>query len=223
MNDLELDRSDTASTAPNAPKEHVATKKEKRRQKEALKKAEEQTLSENKAARKHSVQREMKLPTGNTRQESRPSKATQRRGNKSQNLVDPDAGLDDAGLNKLCDEVKTKGEKLTSKWGAEWQGAPESRKPLLMKELLLRLAPLLGDRPLRIICLGLGSPVSDRTAQIQLALLIELAAGLKVRLPLLTRLMLGRINRGIRPSMAGRRPQARSMLRCDGYCRKPGR
>lgn len=32
----------------------------------------------------------------------------------------------------------------------------------------------------RILCLGLGKPFTDRTAQIQLALLIELAASLKV-------------------------------------------
>ena len=51
----------------------------------------------------------------------------------------------------------------------------------LMPDLLLGLRASLGERPLHIICLGLGRPAIDRTAQIQLALILELASALKVR------------------------------------------
>lgn len=48
----------------------------------------------------------------------------------------------------------------------------------------MRLKPLLSDaRVPSSLCLGLGKPFTDRTAQIQLALLLALADSLEVRGP----------------------------------------
>jgi hypothetical protein len=48
-----------------------------------------------------------------------------------------------------------------------------------MVDLLNKLVALLGEGT-RILCLGLGKPLGDRTAQIQLGLMLELASALKV-------------------------------------------
>ncbi|GFZ42894.1 hypothetical protein JCM24511_00612 [Saitozyma sp. JCM 24511] len=68
-------------------------------------------------------------------------------------------------ITKLMEEVDEKKTKLLGKWDA----------------IIMRLKPLLSDaRVPSSLCLGLGKPFTDRTAQIQLALLLALADSLEI-------------------------------------------
>ncbi|ORX36437.1 hypothetical protein BD324DRAFT_645995 [Kockovaella imperatae] len=64
----------------------------------------------------------------------------------------------------IINEIETKRVKLTEKWGDSWA----SKSYVMLKAAV-------GSSP-QILCLGLGKPASDRTAQIQLALLLVLAS-----------------------------------------------
>nr|ODN87212.1 hypothetical protein L203_03484 [Cryptococcus depauperatus CBS 7841] len=77
----------------------------------------------------------------------------------------------DDKVRKVLEEVVEKRAKMVEKWGAAWNDFYSRIKILLWDESI----PI----PTRILCLGLGKPFSNRTAQIQLALLLELAHVLK--------------------------------------------
>lgn len=162
------------------------TKKEKRRLKEARKKAEVKPTTGRKSSQKptNSINLDDDDEPADRQKQSRSSKTQSRKRGQAMPLAEPT--LDDAGVATLRDDIRTKGSKLIAKWDEAWQGML-TLEASLTQDLVLQLAPLLGDRPLHVICLGLGKPASDRTAQIQLALLLELASALKVcHVPLFT-------------------------------------
>ncbi|WWD16810.1 hypothetical protein CI109_101242 [Kwoniella shandongensis] len=71
-------------------------------------------------------------------------------------------------VQKVLAGVKEKREKMLEKWGSAWNDLITSLGELLDQD----------SAGLSILCLGLGKPFSDRTAQIQLALLLELGQSL---------------------------------------------
>ncbi|OWZ26582.1 hypothetical protein C356_06913 [Cryptococcus neoformans c45] len=75
----------------------------------------------------------------------------------------------DERVAKVVAGIQEKREKMVEKWGDTWADLVSKLKHLLSDDSYL---------PLSILCLGLGKPFSDRTAQIQLALALELANAL---------------------------------------------
>jgi hypothetical protein len=68
--------------------------------------------------------------------------------------------------------------------GRQVEGSPDLRQLTDRPAIITRLKPLLsGDQVPLSLCLGLGKPFTDRTAQIQLALLLALVDSLEVRAP----------------------------------------
>jgi DnaJ family protein A protein 5 len=91
-------------------------------------------------------------------------------------------------IAKIMEEVEEKKTKLLGKWDGTWEGksreAPDLRQLTDRPAIITRLKPLLSDAQVpSSLCLGLGKPFTDRTAQIQLALLLALADSLEVRVP----------------------------------------
>ena len=79
--------------------------------------------------------------------------------------------LTEARIAETISGVREKQGKLSEKWSEHWSGelSPECAD----QDMIGRVSNLLGASP-RIICLGIGKPYTDRSAQIQLALLLEL-------------------------------------------------
>ncbi|KAK4685425.1 hypothetical protein P7C73_g4725, partial [Tremellales sp. Uapishka_1] len=157
-----------AETATPSDRPVEISKKDKRRAKEAKKKAEEDAA---KAAAKEARKSKKSQPPVET-------KATD-----NERVGDPFVPPKKKGKGKAKPEVEEfaeekvaraiqsieeKREKMVEKWGEDWS------------DLLRKLGDLGLEAPV-VLCLGLGRPFSDRTAQIQLALILELARGLKVR------------------------------------------
>ncbi|WVQ94337.1 hypothetical protein IAU59_001416 [Kwoniella sp. CBS 9459] len=164
------------------------SKRDKRRAKEARKKAEEEerkaAMKEAKKAAKKGyppppdtlAQQDEKLAKGKTGQAKddgfvmpkQKGKGGKGKGKPEKVVVDE---FSEEKVKKVVEGVKEKREKMLEKWGDKWT------------DLITKLVGLLGtsDAPggIGILCLGLGKPFSERTAQVQLALLLELAVSLQ--------------------------------------------
>ncbi|CAK9786692.1 hypothetical protein CC85DRAFT_129532 [Cutaneotrichosporon oleaginosum] len=77
--------------------------------------------------------------------------------------------ITDEDVQRAVEDVHGLRTKMIEKWGEEWNALMERLRPLLLNGVQQQLA---------ILCLGLGKPCVDRTAKIQLALALELAAAL---------------------------------------------
>ncbi|WVF66725.1 hypothetical protein IAT40_001467 [Kwoniella sp. CBS 6097] len=168
------------------------SKRDKRRAKEARKKAEEE---ERKAAMKEArkaakkgqpppdtlAQQEEKLnkgrtevPRGQAKDDGFVMPKQKGKGGKGKGKAEKVVVVDEFSeekVIKVVEGIKERREKMLEKWGDKWA------------DLITKLNGLLGVSEaadgIGILCLGLGKPFSERTAQIQLALLLELAASFK--------------------------------------------
>ena len=84
----------------------------------------------------------------------------------------------DAQIQKTLAGVDERRVKMTSIWGSAWNGESLLSTPLTADFTSGLLAEL--PSPIEILCLGLGKPYLDRSAQIQLALVLELSKSLQV-------------------------------------------
>ncbi|XAO26891.1 hypothetical protein I312_105732 [Cryptococcus bacillisporus CA1280] len=172
--------------ARESDKTSELSKRDKRRAREARKKAEEE---ERKAAFKEARKAAKKAGTSvetftSLRQSDRKDKenddgfvAPRQKGKSSiksgkgvkGGRAQEEDGFNDERVAKVIAGVQEKREKMVEKWGDTWTDLVSKLKHLLSSDSYL---------PLAILCLGLGKPFSDRTAQIQLALALELANAL---------------------------------------------
>ncbi|WWC59928.1 uncharacterized protein I303_102491 [Kwoniella dejecticola CBS 10117] len=168
------------------------SKKDKRRAKEARKKAEEETRKlaakeARKAAKKGQMQdsraqQEEKLnkdrmpdilPSKGKGKDTNDGFSVPKQKNKGKGKMKAEAvdEFTDEKVNKVVEGIKEKREKMLEKWGDKWTELIDRLQRILDP-------PTAADGP-GILCLGIGKPFSDRTAQIQLALILELATSLK--------------------------------------------
>lgn len=95
-------------------------------------------------------------------------------------------------IAKAVENIKAYRLKLVERWAENWtrefcRAEPRLNQTDVLATIYRIYAPLHPAHEaktalldLQILCLGLGKPCSDRSAQIQLALLLELSAGLQV-------------------------------------------
>lgn len=162
--------SETDSKAPKAPE---MSKRDKRRAREARKKAEEE---ERKAAAKEARKAAKKAGAAPpspplTKKEKEAAKFVQpkRKGDKGKGKGKKieEKTVTPQDVEKVAEEIDALRSKMVDKWAQDWT------------DMLERLRAVYGDvADLVVLCLGLGKPYSDRTAKIQLAFILELAAGL---------------------------------------------
>ncbi|ORY27689.1 hypothetical protein BCR39DRAFT_537986 [Naematelia encephala] len=162
------------------------SKRDKRRAKEAKKKAEEEA---NKAAAKEARKLAKKQPDGPAQQDVKPPRENgfvqpKKKGQggkpgpgkkvkgQDKGKIPPEEMWSEDKVAKALESVNEKRTKMQEKWGGEeWTELVSRVKPALV--------PLAsGSGGLAVLCLGLGKPFDDRTAQIQLAFLLELASSL---------------------------------------------
>ncbi|WWC87561.1 uncharacterized protein L201_002451 [Kwoniella dendrophila CBS 6074] len=173
----------------DGPSTAELSKKDKRRAKEARKKAEEEAKKiamkeARKAAKKGNVndsraQQEEKLNKGRkvevakddgfTLPKQKNNKSNKGKSKADQNLPKEDE-FSQEKVDKAIEGTNEKREKMLEKWGDNWIR--------LITKLEDLLDPASASDGIGILCLGIGKPFSDRTAQIQLALLLELATSL---------------------------------------------
>nr|XP_019012381.1 uncharacterized protein I206_03228 [Kwoniella pini CBS 10737]OCF51162.1 hypothetical protein I206_03228 [Kwoniella pini CBS 10737] len=172
--DLKSDAEEEGSERPSE-----MSKKDKRRAKEARKKAEEENrklaLKEaRKAAKKGQssihdtrAEQEEKLSKDKDDGFSMPKQKGKGKGKAKVDVVDEFA---EEKVAKVVEGIKEKKEKMLEKWGENWS------------DLINKLQGILASSPapdgIGVLCLGIGKPFSERTAQIQLALILELATSL---------------------------------------------
>ncbi|OCF34510.1 hypothetical protein I316_03551 [Kwoniella heveanensis BCC8398] len=168
------------------------SKRDKRRAKEARKKAEEEERKAafkeaRKAAKKGQLlpdalaQQEEKLtrdktdiPRGQAKDDGFVLPKQKGKGGKGKGKAADRVVIDEFSqekVDKVLEGIKEKREKMLEKWGDYWTD--------LISKLERLLAISGATDGVGILCLGLGKPFSERTAQIQLALLLELASSLK--------------------------------------------
>ncbi|WRT65403.1 uncharacterized protein IL334_002346 [Kwoniella shivajii] len=174
------------------------SKKDKRRAKEARKKAEEEARKtamkeSRKAAKKGkpvsqesapmhdtSAQQEERLQKGRGGELSQKGKAkddgfvmpkSKGKSAKGKEKVENIDEFSEEKVDKVVEGIKEKREKMLEKWGDHWKD--------LNGKLEGILDPSSAPDGVAILCLGIGKPFTDRTAQIQLSLILELAASLK--------------------------------------------
>nr|XP_019049923.1 hypothetical protein I302_00343 [Kwoniella bestiolae CBS 10118]OCF28853.1 hypothetical protein I302_00343 [Kwoniella bestiolae CBS 10118] len=184
------DRNETPENGDDAlsdgPSERPSemSKKDKRRAKEARKKEEEEArktaLKEaRKAAKKGQaladtrIQQEEKLNKGKAKDDgfTMPKQKGRSKG-KGKEKAEPVNEFSQEKVDKVVEGIKERREKMIEKWGDNWTS-------LITKlQDILELDPASAPDGVGILCLGIGKPFSDRTAQIQLALLLELADSL---------------------------------------------
>ncbi|EIW69175.1 hypothetical protein TREMEDRAFT_31392 [Tremella mesenterica DSM 1558] len=150
------------------------SKREKRRAKEAQKKVEEeQRKTATKEARKTAKKAGVQLDTtgqqeekGRKKETSAPNKSKKANVTKgAKGKATPPSDLfDEVKLDRVHADILEKRAKLLDRWGPDW-----------FSKSILGPDPF---APLKVLCLGLGAPSIDRTAQIQLSLLLALVAGL---------------------------------------------
>ncbi|WVQ83519.1 hypothetical protein IAT38_005660 [Cryptococcus sp. DSM 104549] len=180
--------SDGEDTVVDSEKPSELSKRDKRRAKEARKKAEE---DERKAAMKEARKAAKKgipppeasnapVPVNGKKgkvddgfeQPKQKGKGAAKGGKAKGGKAPQVDEFSEEKVNRVLEGVKEKREKMVEKWGDDW------------KDLVIKLSGLLHNTEapadVSLLCLGLGKPFSDRTAQIQLALMLELAAELKV-------------------------------------------
>lgn len=171
--DDEDEPSEAESKAAKAPE---MSKRDKRRAREARKKAEEEerkaaAKEARKAAKKAGAAGAAAPPPPLSKKEKEAAKFVQpkRKGDKSkgkgkkveEKVVTPQ------DVDKIAEEVNSLRSKMVDKWAEDWSG------------MVGRVRDVYGDvADLVVLCLGLGKPFGDRTAKIQLAFVLELAAGL---------------------------------------------
>lgn len=170
ISDNEDGASETDSKAAKAPE---MSKRDKRRAREARKKAEEE---ERKAAAKEARKAAKKggaapPPPPPSKKEKEVASFVQpkRKGDKGRGKGKKveEKAVTQQDVEKVAEEVNSLRSKMTDKWAEDWTG------------MVGRVRDVFGDvAELVVLCLGLGKPFGDRTAKIQLAFILELAAGL---------------------------------------------
>ncbi|KAL7419810.1 hypothetical protein Q5752_005726 [Cryptotrichosporon argae] len=88
---------------------------------------------------------------------------------KGKAVREPEVDFGDDKVAAVVDGIEEKRGKLMDKWAGAWNG------------LVDRIRTVLGLGDVATLCLGLGKPFSDRTAQIQLVLLLELVRALQAK------------------------------------------
>ncbi|WVQ74378.1 hypothetical protein IAR50_003979 [Cryptococcus sp. DSM 104548] len=186
--DDSTDVAEDEDTKPDTEAASGPSKRDKRRAREARKKAEEEErMAAVKAARKatkHSLaaSRDEAIsarPSGLSKQASPDDESfvLPKQKGKTRSKVSKgdrsgtvrEANANEAQLKVVATGIQEKRDKMVEKWGSEWE------------ELGSKLLNLLNGNQkgaIAIICLGLGKPFTDRTAQIQLALLLGLVGAL---------------------------------------------
>lgn len=182
------------------------SKREKRRAKEAKKKLEEEEQRrEMKDARKSkgAASRTDLTPDKTDTKAVYPPK--QKKQFAKDKRKEEEEVVTEETLQRAIDSIEEKCQKLKDRWETELSGE-SAAMPLLTIALLERLSTIK-----HILCLGLGRPYEDRTAQIQLALMLLLARSLNVRRRLRSGLI-SDLYGGIRPSMEAKRPRCTGSL-----------
>lgn len=171
ISDEEDGPSEAESKATKAPE---MSKRDKRRAREARKKAEEE---ERKAAAKEARKAAKKTgggappppPLSKKEKEVASFVQPKRKGDKGKGKGKKveEKAVTQQDIEKVAEEVNSLRSKMTDKWAEDWTG------------MVGRVRDVFGDvAEMVVLCLGLGKPFGDRTAKIQLAFILELAAGL---------------------------------------------
>jgi DnaJ family protein A protein 5 len=149
--------------------EPQVSKRDKRRAREAKKKAEEEAQ---KAAMKEARKAAKKAP----REPEPAPKSTAKNGftPAKKGKKPPPEVVTEEKIAEAIKSIEQKQAKLAEKWAEVWDGelGVSAANADLVARIPFEQAP--------VLCLGLGKAYSDRTAQIQLALLVQLVARFKV-------------------------------------------
>lgn len=180
------------------------TKRDKRRAKESRRKAEEDAQravlkEERKSGRKAKPKADTAAQQTEKLQKSDDFITPKRKG-KSRVTSTPDDGFTEEKAAKVVEAVTQYRTKIVDRWGEAWTrecqhiflccfaGAALTGIDFWHSVHRVYCPPDTSVSPpqhavpgLRLLCLGLGKPYSDRSAQIQLALLLELSSRLQVR------------------------------------------
>lgn len=169
------------------------SKREKRRAREAVKKAEEEAA---KLAAKESRKEAKKVAKGGV---PPPAPAPSKGKNFENAFVQPKTkGKKGAkggkqpekvvvtakDVERAVEDIQALRQKMVDKWGQDWTGGFDHLDITNSADLVSRVACLFAGPgattapDLAVLCLGLGKPFGDRTAKIQLALILELTVGL---------------------------------------------
>lgn len=164
------DEGEVSASDSKAAKAPEMSKRDKRRAREARKKAEEEERkAAAKEARKAAKKAQPAPPPAPSKKEREAPKFVQpkRKGDKGRGKKVEEKVVTPEDVQRAAEEVNSLRSKMVDKWAEHWTG------------LVDRLRAVYGDvAGLVVLCLGLGRPFGDRTAKIQLAFILELAAGL---------------------------------------------
>lgn len=180
------------------------SKRDKRRAKEAKRKAEEEAqqaaLKEDKKAGRKAKGKGDTTAQQNEKLKKPDDFVAPKKKGKSRTTAQTEDSCTEEKAAKIVESVKQHREKMVDRWGDGWARkfltcslpSPADRVLTVVDfwqaiHLVYRpsqTSDLSCSQPvpgLKLLCLGLGKPYSDRSAQIQLALLLELSARLQVR------------------------------------------
>ncbi|WWC98864.1 hypothetical protein V866_005758 [Kwoniella sp. B9012] len=177
LDDTPENGEDDQSDGPDSEKTPELSKKEKRRAKEARRKEEEEARKvamkeARKAAKKGrgSVPAPAQKGKGKAKDDGFTMPKQKGKPNKGKGKVEQVVEFSQEKIDKVVEGIKEKREKMLEKWGDNWTN--------LVTKLQVILDYASAPDGIGVLCLGIGKPFSDRTAQIQLALLLELADSL---------------------------------------------
>lgn len=182
------DVTDSAAASDDDSKTPELSKREKRRAKEAKKKAEEEAAElAAKEARKE-AKKAAKAgppppePRGEAKKADDKFVMPKQKGKKGKQPKVEKVVITDQQVHSAVNDIQALRTKMVDKWGQDWTGKLNRTAAKLTPDLVSRLCTMFGSQPsvadVDVLCLGLGKPYNDRTAKIQLALIMELTAGL---------------------------------------------
>lgn len=158
------------------------SKRDKRRAREAKKKAEEEALKEQfkearKAAKKGNKSRAPSPPPPNSKKAESDFIKPKQKGKRGAAKADKPV-VTPEDIARVVEEINTLRSKMVDKWGEAWIA-------LISRLRTVYSADSDSINP-SVLCLGVGKPFTDRTAKIQLAFILELAASLGATAPVET-------------------------------------
>lgn len=177
------------------------SKRDKRRARESRRKAEEEAqkaaLKEDRKSGRKTKTKGDTTAQQNEKLQKTDDFVTPKKKGKARVALVPDDIFAEEKVVKVVETITQHREKIVDRWGEGWTrtfqawltyraGALLTRADLwkaVRRVYCLSTSPSSSDSAiptLKLLCLGLGKPYSDRSAQIQLALLLELSSRLQV-------------------------------------------
>lgn len=178
------------------------SKRDKRRARESRRKAEEEaqkaSLKEERISGRKGKSKGDSTAQQNEKLQRRDDFVTPKKKGKGRVPAVPDDDFTEEKVAKVVEAIKQHREKVVDRWGEGWTSQYhrwilDFAKAVLISadfwKVIHRVycpteseasSPSQAVPGLKLLCLGLGKPYSDRSAQIQLALLLELSSRLQV-------------------------------------------